>query len=69
MEKKILVTYASKYGATKEIAEKIGEGLQQKGLQADVLPAGSIRDTAPYRPSSWAARSMLATGPKRQLNS
>ena len=49
MEKKILVTYASKYGATKEIAEKIGEGLQQKGLQADVLPAGSIRDTTPYQ--------------------
>ena len=48
MEKKILVTYASKYGATREIAEKISEELQQKGLQADVLPAGSIRDTTPY---------------------
>ena len=30
MEKKILVTYASKYGATKEIAEKIGEGLNKR---------------------------------------
>lgn len=48
MEKKILVTYASKYGATKEIAERIGEELQHKGMQADVLPVGSIADTASY---------------------
>jgi menaquinone-dependent protoporphyrinogen IX oxidase len=44
MDRNILVTYASKYGATKEIAEKIGAVLRQAGLQVDVLPVDSIRD-------------------------
>ena len=49
MDTNILVTYASKYGATKEIAEKIGEELSQAGLQADVLPVQGIHDLTPYR--------------------
>lgn len=49
MDTNILVTYASKYGATKEIAEKIGEVIRQAGLQADVLPVDSIRDLNPYQ--------------------
>jgi menaquinone-dependent protoporphyrinogen oxidase len=48
MEKNILVTYASKYGATKEIAQKIGEVLRQAGLQVDVLPVGTVRDLNRY---------------------
>ncbi|MDZ7724497.1 MAG: flavodoxin domain-containing protein [candidate division KSB1 bacterium] len=36
MKTKILVAYATKYGSTKEIAEKIGEVLQQAGLNAEV---------------------------------
>ena len=44
----ILVTYASKYGATQEIAEKIGEVLRQAGLQVDILPVASIRNLAAY---------------------
>jgi menaquinone-dependent protoporphyrinogen IX oxidase len=31
MNKKVLVAYASKYGATKEIAEKIGQVLKEVG--------------------------------------
>lgn len=46
---KILVTYASKYGATKEIAERIGEVLRQAGLQPDVLPVERVRDASPYQ--------------------
>jgi menaquinone-dependent protoporphyrinogen oxidase len=49
MNTKILVAYASKYGATKEIAEKIGEVLRQAGLQADVLPVERVRDISPYQ--------------------
>jgi menaquinone-dependent protoporphyrinogen oxidase len=49
MENKVLVAYASKYGATKEIAEKIGEVLKQEGLQADVLPVKSVKKLADYK--------------------
>ncbi len=48
MSKNILVTYASKYGATKEIAEKIGEGLQQSGEHVDVFPVGMVKDLTCY---------------------
>jgi menaquinone-dependent protoporphyrinogen oxidase len=48
MAKNILVTYASKYGATKEIAEKIGEVLHQAGLRADVCPVDGVRDLNTY---------------------
>jgi menaquinone-dependent protoporphyrinogen oxidase len=49
MEQKILVAYASKYGATAEIAGKIGEVLRQADLQAEVMPVDSIRDISPYQ--------------------
>jgi menaquinone-dependent protoporphyrinogen oxidase len=49
MENKILVAYASKHGATKEIAEKIGEVLKREGLQADILPVKSVKSLAEYK--------------------
>lgn len=48
MNRNVLVTYASKYGATKEIAKKIGDVLVQAGLQADVFPVDGILDINPY---------------------
>lgn len=48
MDKKILVAYGSKRGSTAEIAEKIGETLRLKGLQVDVLDAGTVNDLTPY---------------------
>jgi len=45
---KVLVAYASKYGATAEIAEKIGQALKQEGLQADVQPVKSVKNPAEY---------------------
>jgi menaquinone-dependent protoporphyrinogen oxidase len=49
MNRKILVTYASKYGATKEIAEKIAAVLRQAGLQVDVFPVDDSLDITSYK--------------------
>jgi menaquinone-dependent protoporphyrinogen oxidase len=49
MDKNVLVTYASKYGATKEIAQKIGDVLRKAGLQVDVFPADGSLDITPYK--------------------
>jgi menaquinone-dependent protoporphyrinogen oxidase len=46
---KVLVTYGSKYGATAEIAERVGQVLQQAGLSVDVLPADRAGDPASYQ--------------------
>ncbi len=45
---RVLVAYASKAGGTRGIAEFIGEKLRGRGLQADVLEVGSVRDVAGY---------------------
>lgn len=45
----VLVAYASKYGATAEIAEKIGQTLREAGLPTDVRPVKDVTDLAPYR--------------------
>lgn len=49
MDIQVLVAYATKYGATAEIAEKIGQVLRQAGLRADVLPANRVSDLTPYQ--------------------
>ena len=49
MDKRVLVTYGTKYGATAEIAEKIGQVLRQAGLQADILPADRAGDPSNYQ--------------------
>ncbi len=49
MDAQILVAYATKYGATAEIAEKIGQVLRQAGLSTDVLPAQHVDSPSPYK--------------------
>jgi menaquinone-dependent protoporphyrinogen oxidase len=49
METKVLVAYASKYGSTAEIAEKIGQVLKKEGLQVDVLPVKQVKNPADYK--------------------
>jgi menaquinone-dependent protoporphyrinogen oxidase len=48
MKKKVLVAYASKYGATAEIADKIGEVLNNAGLPTDVSPVKQVSDLTKY---------------------
>jgi menaquinone-dependent protoporphyrinogen oxidase len=49
MNTQVLVAYATKYGATAEIAEKIGQVLRQAGLRTDVLPMDRVGNLTPYQ--------------------
>jgi menaquinone-dependent protoporphyrinogen oxidase len=44
----VLVAVASKYGATKGIAEAIGRGLEQRGVEANVVDVESLDGLAGY---------------------
>ena len=48
MDAQVLVAYASKYGATAEVSDRIGEVLRQEGLRTDGLPAERVGDLTPY---------------------
>jgi menaquinone-dependent protoporphyrinogen oxidase len=48
MDIQVLVAYATKYGATAEIAEKIGHVVRQAGLRTDVLSTDRVSDLTPY---------------------
>ena len=44
----ILVAYATKYGATRQMAERIAEQLRAAGLDVDVQPVKAISDLTCY---------------------
>jgi menaquinone-dependent protoporphyrinogen oxidase len=48
MTRKILIAYASKQGATAEIADKIGEVIRGTGFMVDVFPADQVLDPEVY---------------------
>lgn len=48
MAHQVLVAYATKHGATAEIAKKVGQVLREAGLPTDVLPAGDVGDLTSY---------------------
>ncbi|MBN1629076.1 MAG: flavodoxin domain-containing protein [Thermoleophilia bacterium] len=45
---KMLVTYATRYGSTREVADRVGATLRADGLTVDVLPVESVRDLSGY---------------------
>jgi menaquinone-dependent protoporphyrinogen oxidase len=49
VDNQVLVAYATKYGATAEIAEKIGQVLDQAGLGTEVLLVDDVGDLSPYK--------------------
>lgn len=67
MNKKILVTYASRTGSTAEIAAAICKTLTQNGEEADLLPIENVHDLSSYhaviigspiRKSQWLPEAM-----------
>jgi len=48
MNKKVLITYASRCGSTVEVAGFIGETLRRGGIEADVSSVKKVKDLNPY---------------------
>ena len=48
MAPSILITYASKHGSTREVAEAIGRTFAELGLDVDIEPAASVHDLSWY---------------------
>ncbi|MBN2006724.1 MAG: flavodoxin domain-containing protein [Anaerolineae bacterium] len=49
MSDSILVAYATRYGSTQEVADKIAATLRESGLTVDVQPVKQVQSLAGYR--------------------
>ncbi len=48
MTNRVLVTYASRTGATVGVAEAIGKTLSENGLEVEVRPMSEVKNLTPY---------------------
>ncbi len=48
MTKNILVAYATQYGSTHEVVEKLAKALESHGLEVDLQPARGVRSLDKY---------------------
>ena len=44
----ILITYATKHGSTRQVAEAIARTLEEQGIDVDMTPAADVRDLSNY---------------------
>jgi menaquinone-dependent protoporphyrinogen oxidase len=49
MSASVLVTYATRYGSTQEVAEAVAEALRAGRLEVDLVPAGKVGSLDGYR--------------------
>ena len=49
MSETVLVTYATRYGSTKEVAEKIAEYLKKRGGMVDIIPSSQVTSLKKYQ--------------------
>ena len=49
MSDTILITYATRYGSTQEVAERVAATLREEGLTVDVQPAKKVKTLEGYR--------------------
>jgi menaquinone-dependent protoporphyrinogen oxidase len=48
MASKTLVAYATRYGCTRQIAERVADVLREKGQEVDIQEASAVADLGPY---------------------
>ena len=68
MNNKILVTYATKHGATAEIAEKIGAVVQAAGLAVEVLPVDQVETLSKYQAVVFGSAVYMGQWRKEAIN-
>lgn len=49
MSNRVLVTYATKYGSTAEIAVKIATVIRDSGIETDIIPIENVTEVFPYQ--------------------